>query len=180
MLQKIVLFIILVSLPIYAQVLNIDDNNQKILRDAGISIIDISSIKSGNIICSDKKSLVLLAKIKLENDISKYKIFDVYDSKQKFLNNQKNLIAYLIITDDHVDILSEWVCKSCSSALNDFYRDPLRLIVAKKVSKIIPNLISKKIASNQEGIIIPTGAGIDTYVFWNGKNYVLYFPDEIP
>lgn len=176
MIKKIFLLLILIFVPTFAQTLKLDDNSYKIIKEAGINISDLSSLKYGNIIKSDKKSLVLFAKINLQYDISKYQIFDLYLSDQKFTNNRKNLIAILIITDNHVDIFSEWVCKSCSSALNEFYHDPLELIIAKKVSKILP----KKIPKTQEGIIIPTQAGIDTYLFWNGKKYELFTSDEIP
>ncbi len=180
MLKKIFLSIIILTIPIFAQILKFDENTQKIINNAGIHVVNISSMKYGNIKNTTKKSLVVFAKIKLENDISKYKIFDVYESKQKFANNQTNLTAILVITENNVDILSEWVCKTCNCALNDFYQDPIEVISAKKVSKLIPNLLSKKIPNNQEGIIVPTEAGIDTYVFWYANHYSVYVPDEIP
>lgn len=39
------------------------------------------------------------------------------------------------------------------------------------------NIVNKK---DQNLLVLPTEAGIDIYLYWNGREYMIYYPTEIP
>lgn len=172
---KYILIVLSLLSTLLAKDAFITNNQQKTIERVGIKVSEISSVRHGYIKDSKKLSTVIFGKIIFEKSMDQYKISDMYGSDGKFKNSNKNQIAILIVTDDEVEILAEWICSSCSSSIKDFYHDPIKLISQKKLAKFIPKSIKSK-----EGIIIPTQSGIDEYMFWNGKKYELFTTDEMP
>lgn len=63
---------------------------------------------------------------------------------------------------------------------NPFYQawhDGLHWLPAARAGKIIKGYKLKAVG---DLLIIPTPAGIDTYLYWDGKKFVHYWPEEMP
>ncbi len=84
----------------------------------------------------------------------------------------------MIITGDHVQALVDrdsYNNDETSGTIGSVYPFEIEFFPAKKLTEFVPKSVKTKY-----GIIVPTQAAIDMYLFWNGKNFELVMTDEVP
>lgn len=125
--------------------------------------------------------MIALGKVQLLDNVSLEHVYNPWDIAFSKLYNEtltgikasastKN--AIVVFTNNHVDVLIE---SAANGPLGSVYPFEVKLISSEKVSEFL----SKDIKSSN-GIIVPTQAAIDTYLFWNGNKYELVWTDEEP
>jgi len=79
--------------------------------------------------------------------------------------SSKKALGYLIVDSNHPSILGE------------LFAGGLTMLGKKETEQIKKDY---ELKSKGNLLVIPTGAGIDTYLFWNGERFEYYEPDEMP
>ncbi len=79
--------------------------------------------------------------------------------------SNKKAVGYLIVDTNHPSILAEMFAGGLT-------------VLGKKETEQVKKDYELKSKGNL--IVIPTGAGIDTYLFWNGERFEYYEPEEMP
>lgn len=69
------------------------------------------------------------------------------------------------------------VDSSHPTLFNQAYSDGLAMLYGEKAVTVIKDY---KLKAKGVIVVIPTAAGIDTYLYWDGKKFEHYWPEEIP
>lgn len=173
MFKSIVIIFFLAITQLMAKELVLNSDEQQALQNIGVNIVNIASINQGYVEDKNIKSTIVLAKIVLDSNFTKTNIYDPF-TNSKIVYNGKSRNAILIITGNKAQAVVEHY-SNYQETIGSVYPFKIQFFSAKKLSDFLPKTIKTK-----EGIILPTGAGIDTYLFWNGKKFVLVMTDEIP
>jgi hypothetical protein len=110
---------------------------------------------------------------------SEMKIIDLYEGEMlsKHFNLDPKKISLALLHSNKDDMAFLIYDTNQISVLDGLFS--MELMVTKKAEA---SELEAEYGIHPVGdvIVIPTQAGIDTYLFWNGSSYQYYFPNEIP
>lgn len=99
--------------------------------------------------------------------------------KQTGFNKQSYINLFVMWGGDKLPPIILHDLESTSILGTEYFKSDVSVELKSKPQNVIfPEFFD---LSKGDILLVPTGAGIDTYLYWNGRAFVYYFPpNEIP
>lgn len=107
-------------------------------------------------------------------DLASYKRLT---SSHKLLMKDPLAISLAIILSSQKPKTILLVDNNSPTIFSQTWHDGLILISGKKAAAVTKEY---RLKARGSVIVVPTAAGIDTYLYWDGKKFEHYWPEEIP
>lgn len=175
MIKKIIVTLLLINTFLYGQSLSLKQLDKKRLLNLGVKITSIYSSAQGFIENNDSRSVVYLSTISLKKDHNRLKVYNpfYYEGNDKNYNAQPRK-AIIVLSKNTINVLIDQY-SPYKASLGAVYPFKVQTIEREKLDILLPKNIKTR-----EGIIIPTPAGIDIYLFWNGSKYEIITSNKTP